>query len=178
MPQVLEWFQCKKCGRRRRWTADIAGKTVTCACGMEIVCPVGAGLDESSLRSSTGVTGVLSDTLVEDVDAASSSVAASHDTLRRIGVTEVEIKRKLMTPQERVATKQFFVWSGMALLGFAMVVHVGFLAQYWPKFWWYTAAAVLIAPLSFWKFHKARRRWQKGRPFMESLSHSLGADGE
>lgn len=175
-PQVLEWFQCKKCGRRQRWIADNAGKEITCQCGAAITCPAGPGLDDASLRSATGV---LSDTLVEDVDAAAASAAAAADstqTLRRLGVERAEVKRRLMTPQERIATKQVMIWLGMALIGLTVMVHAIFLMKYW--LWWYTTIAAIFGLFTFWKFNKARLRWQKGRPIMEALSHSLGAETE
>jgi uncharacterized membrane protein YqjE len=175
-PQVLEWFQCKKCGRRQRWIADNAGKEITCQCGAQIVCPAGPSMDDSSLRTATGV---LSDTLVEDVDAAAESAIAASDstqTLRRIGVERAEVHRRLMTPQERIATKQAMIWLGVALMGLTVLVYALFLMPY--RNWWTTTIAVVFGLFTLWKFNKARLRWQKGRPIMEALSHSLGAETE
>lgn len=173
MPQqVLEWFQCKKCGRRQRWTADIAGKEITCRCGAQLICPDGPMLDDSSLRTATGV---LSDTLVEDVEAAAASAEMdSTETLRRVGVEQAEVKHRLMTPQEREATKKAVIWLVIALIGLSVIVYAVFLMPY--RNWWTTTIAIAFGAFTLWKFNKARLRWQKGRSIMDSLSQSLGAE--
>lgn len=169
MAQVLEWFQCKKCGRRQRWTADIAGKDVTCSCGNTLRCPLGAGLDGSH----TGAP-VLSDTLVEDVEAASAAQPAQGDWLKTIGVEHTEVRSRLMTPQERQNAKQMIVWTLLAAAGLLMFVHAVFVMPYLNKY--YVGVAIVLSLGSFWKFHVARRRWQKGRGFMRALQESLGGD--
>ena len=39
MPETIEWVQCRSCGRRYRWTADIAGCELECACGSTFNAP-------------------------------------------------------------------------------------------------------------------------------------------
>lgn len=167
MAEALEWFQCKKCGRRQRWTADIAGKTITCSCGKEIVCPRGVTAGDSMAGRTSA--GTFTDTMIEDVDSPSarSPLDPFDSVASEIELTE-EVERPLSMEEMR-STKQFYVWTGMMLFGLAMLIHAVI-----TQFWWYIALAVIFAPLSFFKFHKARRRWQKGRPFWQTLARSLG----
>ena len=175
MAQVLEWFQCKKCGRRHRWTADNAGKDIPCGCGTSVRCPLGAGLDDSSMKTSAGA---LSDTLIEDAELAGQLALTENEALKQLGVEGGGVVKRPLTAEERRNAKVFFIWFGVALVGFAMVVHVIFLASYWPQFWWYTVLAVLIAPLSTYKANRARRRFQKEQRFFDALGRYLGADQE
>lgn len=66
---IIEWFQCKGCGRRHRWQADLAGKEVECACGDWVACPIPEGVRINPNRRLTidALDGPLS--MDEDLDA-------------------------------------------------------------------------------------------------------------
>lgn len=167
MAEALEWFQCASCGRRQRWAAELAGKTVRCRCGAEVLCPKGVGLNEPH----AGRTGSeqFEETIVEDAESASAAgmYQTYVDTCPEI-TEEVQLPRTL---EEIRATKRFFIWAIGFLIGLAMLIHA--VITRWPV---YITAAAILVPITFWKFHTARRRWQKGRPFFKVLARSLGAE--
>lgn len=172
MGNALEWFQCKKCGRRHRWTAEIAGTSITCHCGTPVSCPRGASAPAST-SSGNSVAGrsaqSFSDTVIEDTE--SPSALSPFDVFDRpeIQVSAVEEVDRALSLEEITSARRFFVWFGMMLFGLTMLIHALI-----TQFWWYITLAVIFAPVSFWMFHKARRRWQRGRPFFQALVRSLG----
>jgi hypothetical protein len=189
MAEALEWIQCKGCGRRHRWRAEIAGQEISCTCGKPVPVPEGPTSSLSSAgRTAVGQratkSGSISDTFVEDAESAANYTPDLYEAppipeeWERASASAALApgQPRPLTPMERKAANQFLVWTLAALFSLAMVVHVIFLAQYWPKFWWYTAAAVIAGPVSLFKFSKAKRRWQQGRPFWSALMHTLGTE--
>lgn len=162
MAEVLEWFQCKGCGRRHRWRADIAGRNIQCSCGGTVLCPE---VDVSDASRSPH------DTLVETADSEDSAFGASFKAQPAAAGDDtysppVRMGRGLFGLSVQ---GEFVFWSVMALLGLSMLIHAII-----TQFWWYIALAVLIAPLSFWMFNRARRIWQGPRSFMKAVEQSLG----
>lgn len=162
---VLEWFQCKSCGRRHRWRADLAGKSTKCSCGQMVVCP-----DVDFGNSSSAGTG--HETVVETADRAHDP-SFDQSFLNGDGAAGAND----YVPPPRMGKGlfglsvqgEFVFWSVMSLLGLAMLIHAII-----TTFWWYIAAAVLIAPLSFWQWHRAKRIWQGPRKFWTAVEKSLG----
>lgn len=124
-----------------------------------------------------GSTGTFSDTLIEDSESSSavSPFNSFENTLAYTQEIEYETARPLSMEEVR-ASKNFYTWFFIALFGLAMMIHMAYLTQYWPLYWWYSVLGVLVGPLSLWKFNRSRRRWQRGRPFWTTLTRSLGAD--
>lgn len=176
MAEALEWFQCKECGRRQRWVAEWAGRSLTCPCGAKVICPAGPELNDASL----------SDTLIETADALSAS-STWHEIIEREEAKAprrargVAYSGRVSAAAAREANRQFLKWSLLLLLGVAMIIHAVILFPYhrthWP-FWVYASLAVLIAPLSMFKFRTAMLRWRRGRSWMQAMAESLGADVE
>ncbi len=176
MAEALEWFQCKQCGRRQRWVADWAGRTLSCPCGAKVICPSGPELSDTALG----------DTLIESADAPTSKSTWSEIVEKESAGSPRVAQRlaygtQISATAAREANKSFVIWSAMLLIGISMVIHVAIL---WPHsktyapFWVYAGLAALIAPLSIFKFRTARLRWQRGRPFWEAFAQTLGADSE
>lgn len=169
MAEVLEWFQCKRCGRRHRWAAEIAGKTVPCQCGAMVYCPEGVKLKEAAGAA---------DTIIEDsesITAASPRVEGLElDDLT--GAGSVAYGGPLVGAAKREAAKRFVVWSVMLLVAVAMVIHA---ITLWGHrhtlaiYWGYFGLAVLLTPISLFKFIHAKRRWQRGRKFMVALEQTF-----
>ncbi|MDX2114413.1 MAG: hypothetical protein SFZ24_02165 [Planctomycetota bacterium] len=171
MAQALEWFQCPSCGRRQRWTAEIAGRLVACSCGKEILCPKGLAIGESvAAADRVALSGSFTDTLVESVDDASAvDPLGGFDTMQgRLGV-DLTGDEAPPTVEELRARKSFLVWGGLMLLGLSMLIHA--LITQWPV---YIVLAVLLFPLSAFKFNSARRRFQRGRKFGTAVIRALG----
>lgn len=167
MTEALEWFQCASCGRRQRWAAELAGKTVRCPCGADVLCPKGVGLTRPT--ASRPAVERFEETIVEDTESASA--LGMYETYSE---TFSEIAEEVQLPktiEEVRATKRFFIWTIGFLVGLAMLIHA--VITRWPV---YITAAAILVPITFWKFHTARRRWQKGRPFFKALARSLGAE--
>lgn len=166
MPEAVEWVQCKKCGRRQRWIAELAGKTIQCGCGTDIDCPRGIDLNEPAARSGADT---FSDTIIEAADAVSAR--SPYEALDR-EYFEIQATTALPpTLEERRATKGFYIWTFGMLFGLSMLIHA--IITQWQV---YIIIAAIAVPITFWKFFRAKRRWQKGRSFSEALSRSLGMD--
>lgn len=164
-----DWFQCSACGRRQRWRVEIAGTSVECRCGAMVDCPPGPTL--STPAEAAGAE----DTLIESADAPSSaSPILTDEDLASIAMVETPGRVPLSPAAQAVsrrATKRFLIWTVMMLLGVAMLIHAIV-----TEFWWYIALAVLIAPLSGWRFFKAKARWQGNRRFWRAVAESVGSD--
>lgn len=164
MADVLEWFQCKSCGRRHRWRADLAGKSITCACGRTVDCP------DVELTDTSGLSGTGHETIAET--ASSPADQAFAQSFGGDGPAAADY-----VPPPRVGKGlfglsvqgEFVFWSIMSLLGLAMLIHAVI-----TTFWWYITLAVLIAPLSFWQWRRAKRVWQGPRKFWTAVEKSLG----
>lgn len=176
MTEALEWFQCKECGRRQRWTAEWAGKRLTCSCGAKVICPTGPQND----------TAGAGDTLIESADAPSTTSTWAQIIDREVrsspkAATSLARPGSVTSAAARAASKLFLIWTIVLLVGVAMLIHVAILwptrHTFWP-FWIYAGVAVLTAPLALFKYGSAKRRWQRGRSFMEAFAQSLGADAE
>lgn len=166
MPEALEWFQCKKCGRRQRWVAELAGKTFKCSCGSPVTCPKGVDMSEPAQARNTD--GSFSDTMFEETGESTHSPYETLDP----EIFSIEAEAAAPPTLEEVrATKSFYVWTAGMLFGLAMLIHA-FITQ-WTA---YIVLASIAVPITFWKFYRAKRRWQKGRSFSTALTRSLGAD--
>lgn len=165
MPEALEWIQCKKCGRRHRWVAELAGKAIACRCGEKVPVPAGAGFTEPAAR--TGIN-EFSDTIVEAAD--SPSARAPYEALDNDLYAIESAVASAPTLEERRATTRFYIWTGAMLFGLSMLIHA--LITQWQV---YIILAAVAVPITFWGFFRAKRRWQKGRSFSEALARSLGS---
>lgn len=169
MTEAIEWIQCKGCGRRHRWTAERAGQMFECDCGRRVYCPEGASAD---------VQPGPADTLVEDVDSPTAT-APDIEGLDLEALTAGSLRRvikPLAGIEARRAERSLILWSLALVVGVAMVIHAvvlfdqietDLLVQI------YTGLAVVITPVALWRFLKAKKRWQRGRGFLESLRQSL-----
>lgn len=167
MPEALEWFQCRGCGRRQRWRADIAGKTVLCSCGTELLCPEGAKLTDT-------IGG--GDTIIEDVDsptAVSPSVDGG-DVRSQLAREAESAPRAALSPAQAAMAKRastrFLIWTVLMLVGLSLAIHA--VITQWPI---YIGLTLAFFPVSLWQFVKAKRRFQRGRRFWDSVGEALGA---
>lgn len=176
MAEALEWFQCKQCGRRQRWVAEWAGRSLTCSCGQKVICPSGPELSDTTLG----------DTLIETTDTRGSGSTWSEIIEREVKTSPRVAERlaygaTVSAKAAREANRAFVKWGILLLIGVAMVIHAIVLFPHhrteWA-FWIYGALALLIAPLSIVKFRVALLRWRRGRPLMLALAQTLGADVE
>lgn len=166
MAEALEWFQCKTCGRRQRWVAELAGRTFKCSCGGSVTCPKGVDLGDSAVGKDRAAS--FSDTMFEETG---ESTRSPYETL---DPEYFSIEAEAAAPptlEEVRATKSFYVWTAGMLFGLAMLIHA--IITQWTA---YIVLAAIVVPITFFKFYRAQRRWRKGRSFSTALSRSLGAD--
>lgn len=168
MADLLEWFQCKSCGRRFRWNADIAGTQIRCDCGSPVLCPELEGFagapDPSS--SQTVIETVDSPTAMSPNDAVLAEqfeMPDSSDPAQRVA-----IKHKNTGAFGLTTNGQCLMWFIFSLVGFALVAHAII-----TTFWWYITAAAIFAPIAFIKFNFVCRRWKRGRSLMTALKHTF-----
>lgn len=169
MALAQDWFQCKSCGRRQKWRVEIAGTTIECRCGAIVECPAGP-----TLTTPTEVIGA-ADTIIESADSPSAaSPILTDEDLASITLADTSGSIPISPAARAVArraNKRFVIWTIMMLLGLAMLIHAII-----TQFWWYIALAVLITPLSLWKFLSAKRAWQGNRRFWRAVAESVGSD--
>lgn len=173
MAEALEWIQCKKCGRRHRWTAELAGRTFPCRCGTSIVCPDGPAVTSAGTMSGTRLPpdASFSDTIVESVDSPTAR-SPELGTIDAFQTQMMDEFASVRTIEDIKSTNKFFIWGGLFLVGLSLLIHA--VITQWPI---YIGLTVVFTPLFFWKFYKAKKRWQKGRPFWQTLMRSLGMEG-
>ena len=148
MPETLEWFQCKACGRRHRWRADIAGTEIVCTCGASAFCPE---------------VEVFADADASDTIAGGAAEAGGPARALRRADAGAEIEGPAQAPRTYKGSglspfAKALLWSFGAALGFTLLIHALVVQT-----WWYIALTVLWTPYSFLRFVKARRRWQGNR---------------
>lgn len=167
MAQVLEWFQCKACGRRHRWKAEIAGTEIECACGEGVLCPA---LDVASDPSDGSGTGVApSAAAPADADALPDEVIALEG---EEGAGEIRYQRKRgagLFGMGRFGEMVF--WMVGAAIGFALLVHA--IVLQWPA---YVVATVIWAPISFWMARRKLKRWQGNRSLVRAIEEEFDRD--
>lgn len=168
MTQTLEWFQCKGCGRRHRWQADIAGTEITCSCGKAVFCP-----ELDVFGDSDG-----SDTLPDpsaSIIYAPAGESSDHFPGEIISI-EGESAGGLQLQRKRAgglfgmgAWGEAVFWTLGAAVGFTLLVHA--LIVQWPV---YIALTVVWAPFSFWKCYQKVKRWQGNRSLLRALEEQFG----
>jgi hypothetical protein len=167
LTQTLEWFQCKACGRRHRWQADIAGTEVQCQCGKLVFCPE---LDVFADPDS-------SDTLPDAVESLSQSPGADDalapgETLEIEGESDPSLQLRRMKSGGLFGLGRFgeaVLWTVGAAVGFALLVHA--LIVQWPI---YIALTVVWAPISFLMCWKKIKRWQGNRSLVRAFEEEFG----
>ncbi len=129
-----------------------------------MTCPQGLGVNGGA-----GASESFSDTIVEAAD--SPTARAPYEALDP-EIFEVGGEVSLPPTIEEVrATRAFFIWTFGMLFGLSMLIHA--IITQWQV---YIIIAALVVPITFWKFFRAKRRWQKGRSFSAALARSLGME--
>lgn len=166
MSDFIEWVQCKGCGRRHRWQAELAGTHIKCDCGQRVFIPE---VDVS------GEQGDPDATIVETVDSPTAvSPGAGGDIDADVfGVDDISgLQRKKgagvfgLGPFGEVILFFCFALVGFILLAHALIVQM----------WWYIVLTVVFTPVSFWKFNLKRKVWQGNRSFSRALQESIDTD--
>lgn len=172
MVQILEWFQCKGCGRRHRWRAEIAGTEIECTCGAMVFCPeLDVFGDKPTAEDTLGdPEATIADPEVTSLDELFPAQSGQY---RLEGEKDAESVRRVasgglfgMSP-----TTEVVLWLVLTLIGFSMVVHAVIVQTIW-----YIVLACLIFPISLFKLMMAKRRWQGNRTFSQAVAQTLGSD--
>ena len=167
MSEFVEWVQCKGCGRRHRWQAEIAGTHIKCQCGGRVFIPE---VDVS------GEQGDPDATIVETVDsptAVAPGAGGDIDSDAFGGSVEMGgLQRKKggavfgLGPFGEVIL--FFCF---AVVGFSLIAHAIIVQTIW-----YIALTVVVTPVAFWKFNQKRKVWQGNRSFGRALQETIDTD--
>ena len=161
---IVEWVQCKGCGRRHRWQAETAGTHIACDCGSRVFIPEVDVSGEQTDPDATIIETVDSPTAIApgsngDVDGTVFGDDADLGSLRRAKSSGF----LGMGPFGEVIF--FFCF---AVLGFSFLAHAVIVQKIW-----YIALTVAITPVSFWKFNQKRKAWQGNRSFGRAMQESL-----
>ncbi len=164
-------FACYSCGRRYRWRAEIAGKSLRCHCGVKVRCPeprddtvtAGQSLDDT-------VTDVELEEHFDHIDPESAAAAAEREE------QAVEFRR---LPQKGMfgwpMGREVLFWGVLSLIGLALSILAAITREHFIP---YSIAAVLVGPYSWWRLWKAWPRWTQGRPWTDCLAQALGMEAE
>jgi len=160
MTETLEWFQCKGCGRRHRWQADIAGTEVECSCGATVLCPEVEVFKEPD---------------PEDTVADPGASGAHRSRIGRAAAGPQEVATDVVAPRTYRGGglspfMKALLWSIGAAVGFILIIHALIVQT-----WWYIALTVIWTPISFAKFLKARKKWQGNRSLKRAFLEQVGA---
>ncbi len=169
MVELIEWYQCRGCGRRLKWRAELVGRETECQCGSVVVCPELSGfeLEEASPDSTMSATASGS--------MSGSVIAASQQEVLEVDLTEeVEPARCVHgeIPWHRHINFKAVCWTGAALFGLSVGIFAVIMAE-WP----WIVAAVIITPFTFWKWWKCERIWQGPRSLARAVEETLGEQG-
>ncbi len=162
MTETLEWFQCKTCGRRHRWQADIAGTEIECACGAMVECPEVETFADPDPADPA-------DTVADPVFSGGRRAARREPV--ESGTVETSAPPRTVRGQGMTPFTKALLWSIGAAVGFVLIIHAVIVQT-----WWYIALTVLWTPFSFWKFLKARKKWQGNRSLKRAFLEQVGGD--
>jgi len=165
--EFVEWVQCKSCGRRHRWQAEIAGRQIRCDCGSRVFIPE---VDVSGEQADPDAT------IVETVDsptAVSPGVGEQIDVDIFGGSDSAGAMRRMKGSGlfGLGAFGEVLVFFCFALVGFVLFVHAVIVQTVW-----YIVLTVLITPVAFWKFNKKRKSWQGNRSLSRALRETIDTD--
>ena len=171
LTQTLEWFQCKACGRRHRWQADIAGTEVQCSCGKLVFCPeLDVFADPADSAGSDTLPDPLASIVYAPAGAGSSHFPGEFIPVEGGSGDGVRLQRKRAGGLFGLgAFGEAVFWTVGAAIGFALLVHA--LIVQWPV---YIALTVVWAPISFWKCRKSVKRWQGNRSLVRAFEEQFG----
>lgn len=206
MASVLEWVQCKSCGRRHRWKADLVGTDLACSCGGKVPVPsVEQAGHSSGHGTSAGTAGFDAEDTLVDSSLTNEAAAMSAGPVKHGDDLEIE-EAPARSKSGTVAGKKAVAAAGPAkvamygdtpmvvkragLLGLSrqneMIVFFGLTLLAFimvvhaliVQTWWYIGLSVLLVPVALWKFIPAYRRWRGNRSFKRAWAESFGAGEE
>lgn len=165
--ESADFFRCFSCGKRFVWRSEIAGQTFRCACNAKVRAP-DPGHD--SLTAVESLDDTVADIEVEEHfdEIEGENTFADED---------VEATQFRRIPQRGVfgwpMGLDVLFWSILSVVGLSCGIMALLLWQYW---WQWVAAFVVIGPYSFFRLYRSWPRWTQGRPWIDCLLESLGAD--
>lgn len=162
-----ETFACSSCGRRFRWKQEIAGRSLRCKCGSKVRCP--ETRDETltaheSLEDT--VADVELDEALDTIETTEAAPIGADDDVKEL----FEARWKYRGVFGLSLGGEVALYFGLSLIGIACAILAVILGRY---FWWWIAAAVLLGPLSWWRFWQRWRRWTAGRSFLDALNDAF-----
>lgn len=163
MASVLEWFQCKACGRRHRWAADIAGSDIECTCGTRVSCPRLEDVEDEPTRHDP------MDSAIDAPHAPGVAMAGTPIPLDDDDDAPIAYQRKRrggFLGMGRFGEAVF--WTVGAAFGVALLAHAIFVQ--WPV---YIALTVVWLPISVIMCRKKIRRWQGNRSLLRALEEEF-----
>ncbi|MFG0274656.1 MAG: hypothetical protein ACF8QF_06335 [Phycisphaerales bacterium] len=163
-----ESFQCSQCAKRYRWTPEIAGRTIRCACGAKVRCPLPADDTATAAESlDDTVADVVLEEAFDQIDAEGAGGADAEAPIQSTG--EVIVRRRRGTGIFGLGPAgETLFWGIGFLIGLCFVILAVIV-----RFWFYIAAAA-ICTWTAWKFYQSWKNWTRGRPWLECLAEAFG----
>ena len=171
MAEIMEWFQCRTCGRRQKWRAELVGTEIDCPCGSVIVCP---DIDGFDLEPGTAQgRGDASGGSTAAGSMGGSVIVASQSEAAEMPIAAVAPARPITgaVPWHRHINFRALMWSAAALVGLAAAIFAVIMNE-WP--YWVTAG--VVTPLTFWRWWKCERLWQGPRSLSRAVEETLGTE--
>jgi DNA-directed RNA polymerase subunit RPC12/RpoP len=164
-------FECYNCGRSFRWREDISGRTLLCKCGSKVRCPE---LHDDTMTAQESLEDTVADVVLQEaldtIDTPSGTEKTEAETEQDVQELFSALRRHHGIFGLRLGG-EVLLYGALSIVGIALAILAFILGKY---FWWWIAAAVAIAPLSWWRFWHRWQTWSAGRSFMESLADVFG----
>jgi hypothetical protein len=163
-----ESFQCSQCAKRYRWTPEIAGRTIRCACGAKVRCP---SPSDDTATAAESLDDTVADVVLEEafdqIDEGGAGADAKPAGLESAG--EVVLRKQRGTGIFGLGPAgETLFWGVGFLIGLCFVILAVIV-----RFWFYVAAAA-ICTWTAWKFYQSWKNWTRGRPWLECLAEAFG----
>lgn len=164
MSDIVEWVQCKNCGRRHRWQAETAGTNIACDCGDRVFMPE---VDIAGEQTDPDAT------IIETVDSPTAVAPGSEDDL------DSTVFGKASSASRNYYAKGVFgldpfgeviLFFIFAIVGFSLLVHAVVVQTIW-----YIVLTVLFTPWAFYKFNLKRKKWQGNRSLSRAFQETIDA---
>jgi len=166
-----EVFQCYNCGRKFRWRADISGRTLLCKCGSKVRCPE---LQDDTMTAQASLEDTVADVELQEaldtIDTPSGAEKTESEAEQDVQELFAAVRRHHGIFGLRLGG-EVLLYGALSIVGVALAILAFFL---WAYFEWLIAAALLIGPISWWRFWHRWQSWSAGRSVMEALADVFG----
>ena len=195
----LEWVQCRQCGRRQRWKAELAGSEVDCPCGRKVFFPrpeeqakhLGTGFDADETLVDPDLTNEAAaineglprteqeSLLLEEESKLTAAQRAKLKRLRAKGKLDMHGSEGIINYSQRrplagmSRPQNLLFWLSMMLLTFAVIMMGAMNVNYYVL-----GAGGVMLIVTLVKIRPAYRLWRGNRSFKRAWMETFTTESE